>query len=369
MAERGKPADDRRRALLLGAGSGLLAACTTAPQKAPTGPEIPLWPKPPDPPRFVYEHTLRTPADIGVRQGQHDLREWLTGAQPLNAPVFEKPADVAARGGRLYVTDTVARWVIAFDVPRRRVFRFGVRPEGRLAKPWGLALDASGNVYVADSTARRIMVYDGWGLFKRSIGNERELERPTGVAVNASGSRVYAIDRGTNESQRHRVQLYDGDGAHLRTIGSRGSETGAFNVPVAGAVGPDGTLHVLDAGNFRVQAFSVDGEFIRAFGHVGAAYGALARPRGLALDDQGRIYVSDAAFGNVQVFDAQGRLLLALGGIGRRDEPGRYGLASGVAVDETGRVYIADQLFGKVEVLRPLSESEAKTLMRQVKSE
>ncbi len=354
----------RRRALLIGAG-GLLTSCASAPPSAPTAPRIPFWPRPPDRPRFIYEHTLRTAADIGARQSQDELRQWLTGDQALNSPLFEKPADVAARGGRIYVTDTVARWVIAFDVPRRRVFRFGLRTPGRLKKPWGLALDGRGNVYVADTTARRIVVYDGWGLFIRSVGTDRELERPTGVAVNAAGTRIYAIDRGSNESDQHRVVVYDGDGAHLRTIGSRGSAAGAFNVPVAGAVAPDGTVYVLDAGNFRIQALTAEGEFLRAFGQVGAAFGGMARPRGLAVDGSGRIYVSDAAFGNVQIFDHEGRLLLALGSVGRRDEPGRYGLASGVAVDETGRVYIADQLYGKVEILRPLADDEATRLQRE----
>ena len=352
----------RRRSLLLAA-CGLAASCTTRPSADSKPATVPVWPQPPDRPRFIYEHTLRSPADIGARQSQDEFREWLTGDQYLSAPVFEKPADVAARGGRIYVTDTVARWVIAFDVPRRRVFRFGLRTPGRLAKPWGLALDGSGNVYVADTSARRIMVYDGWGLFKRAIGNDRELERPTGVAVNAAGTRIYAIDRGSNESDRHRVLLYDRDGTHLRTIGGRGSDAGAFNVPVAGAVAADGTVYVLDAGNFRVQALTADGDFLRAFGQVGSAFGGLARPRGLAVDQLGRIYVSDAAFGNVQIFDEQGRLLLALGSVGRRDEPGRYGLAGGVAVDETGRVYVADQLFGKVEVLRPLTDAEAQRML------
>lgn len=342
----------------------LLAACTTVRPPAERELKIPLWPAPPELPRFAYEYTLRTPADIVADSPQEALRRQLSGER-LDKPVFEKVGAVAARNGLIYAVDTVRRWVVVFDVPRRRLFRIGLRPPGNLSKPLGVALDGDGNVYVVDGTRGQVFVYDSYGLHLRTIGSPGELERATGVAVDHGGSRVYVIDRATNESELHRVVVYDRDGKRLFAFGQRGSAEGEFNVPVQAAAAPDGTLYVLDAGNFRVQAFEPNGKFLRAFGSAGPGFGQFARPRGIAVDGEGNVYVSDAAFGNVQVFTPQGELLIAVGSVSARDGPGRYGLVSGVAVDETRRMYVADQYFSKIEVIRRVAEEEAEQLVKR----
>lgn len=357
-----------RRTLLLGlGGAALLASCAVA----PTGPAEDadkgdhLWPRPPELPRFAYETTLRNMGDVVPETEEEKLRNRLTGIRRQDGKVIEKPASLAARGGRIYVGDSVRRTILVFDVPRRKVFQFGVRPPGTLAKPTAIALDRSGKLYVADATLRRVFVYDTLGLHLLTIGRPEELQRPTGVAASPDGSRVYVTDRADNESDQHRVLVYDAQGKLVRELGRRGSRDGEFNLPVQAVVTRDANLHVLDAGNFRIQTFDREGNFLRSFGKVGNGLGQFARPRNLACDDEGRLYVTDGAFGNVQIFTPQGELLLAIGRSNRRDLPGCYGLISGVAVDETGRIYVADQLFGKVEVIRRLSEREGRALQQQ----
>jgi DNA-binding beta-propeller fold protein YncE len=353
-----------RRAILgwLGA-SALLASCAEVPVVVPDDDRADrLWPMPPELPRFAYETTLRSLADVTVDTDEDRLRRQLTGTRRPDDRLLEKPAAVAAREGRVYVTDAVRRSIVVFDVPRRKVFQFGLRPPGTLSKPTAIALDANRRVYVADATLRKVVVYDALGLFQQTIGEPAQLQRPTGVAVNADGSRIYVIDRADNDSDLHRVMAYSGDGKLLREIGQRGRGDGEFNVPVQGVVSPDGRLHVLDAGNFRVQTFDADGAFLSSFGKVGTGLGQLARPRALACDAEGRLYITDAAFGNVQIFTPRGELLISLGRGDKRDAPGRYGLLMGVAVDETGRLYLVDQLFAKVEVIRKLTEAEGRRL-------
>lgn len=333
-----------------------LAACTGTLDKHANAPAL-YWPTPPETPRFAFDTALRNPSDIVENNEANRFRRLVAGdADPQ--PAFEKPFGVAARRGRIYVTDTVTRSVAVFDVPRRRFFRLGLRAPGTLLKPVGIALDGKMRVYVADVSARKVSVYDGLGLFLREIGNAADLERPTGVAVENSGERVYVVDRGGNESLNHRVVAYDGTGRKLFVIGTRGSAEGEFNVPVQAAVTPDGTLYVLDSGNFRIQAFDRDGRFLRAWGKAGSEFGDFARPRGIAVDGEGNIYVTDAAFGNFQIFNPAGQLLLPVGRHDDSDKPGRYALPGGIAVDETGRVYVVDQYFRKVEVIRRLSEEE-----------
>lgn len=333
-----------------------LAGCVSAPsgEKA-VSPRAAVWPAPPDPPRFAFEALLRSRADIRGSNNQESLRRLLTSDTSDQGPAFEKVSAVAAAQGRIYAADSVKRRIVVFDAPRQKVFVFGLRNPGELQKPLALALDDAGNVYVADAGRRRILVYDPLGLHLKTLGDTEDLGRPTGVAVSGDGSRIYVVDRADNDSERHRIVILDSIGRKIGEFGRRGSGPGEFNIPVQAAVGPDGRVYVLDAGNFRIQIFAPDGQFLHAFGRNGTAVGSFARPRGLALDRNGHVYVSDAFFGNFQIFDPSGELLLAVGQLSPQDAPGHYGLISGLAVDETGRVYVADQLFNKIEVIKPLA--------------
>ena len=200
-------------------------------------------------------------------------------------------------------------------------------------------------------------MYDALGLYQRHFdGND--WAQPTAVAVRSDGQRIYVVDTGRVGSDSHRVYVYAADGTRLKVIGRRGDAPGEFNLPADAAVAPDGTLWVLDAGNFRVQAFDPEGRPLRQFGGVGRGLGQFARPRGLAVDRDGLVYVSDAVFCNVQVFQPEGELLLALGSPADQDAPGHYRLPARLACDERGYVYVVDQFFHKVEVLRRLSEAE-----------
>jgi DNA-binding beta-propeller fold protein YncE len=339
-----------------------LAGCATAPPPAPAV-VAPMWPVPPEQPRFIYEGVLRNARSVGDAAPTDQMRRALTGENDQSS--FGKPFAVAARNGRVYVGDTEGRRIYVFDLARHRTFSFGLRLEGELRKPAGIALDGAGFVYVVDATARRLVVYDPYGLYVRAVDGATEWVRPTGVAVNAAGDRVHVVDTGGVESEAHRVLTYDAQGKLLRSLGKRGGAAGEFNLPVDAAVAPDGTLWVLDAGNFRVQAFDPQGTFLRMFGSAGNGLGQFGRPRGLAIDRDGLLYVSDASFANVQVFQPDGALLLALGGRGAQDGPGRYALPAGVASDETGRVYVVDQFFHKVEVLRRLSDEEGLRRQRE----
>ncbi|MGC2047094.1 MAG: hypothetical protein WA635_00565, partial [Gallionella sp.] len=203
--------------LILPAFACLLAACSTVEEKKPfDGPLI--WPQPPDRPRFAYETMLRSPADIALVTDELKLREKLTGLQAASdKPVMDKPSSIVARNGKIYVADTGSNTIVVFDLPRRKIFRFGIREPGTLAKPAGLALlevMIEGTkqivaVYVADSILRKVNVYDPYGFFLYSVGSPDDLERPTGVAVSRDGQRIYVVDRAYNESDQHRVVVYD----------------------------------------------------------------------------------------------------------------------------------------------------------------
>jgi DNA-binding beta-propeller fold protein YncE len=334
----------------------LTAGCATP----PPAPEIeaPVYPPPPAEPRFVFERTLRYSENVQAVSAANKLKYFATGAtDELNGLV--KPYDVAAFQGRIYVTDTVQRVVILFDIPGNRYLEFGLDTPGALVKPVGIDVSADGReVYVADVSAQRVMVYTNEGVFLRSIGDKSLLHRPTDVAVDSARNRVYIVDTGGVENQDHRIQVFDTAGTQLRTLGQRGPAPGQFNLPLQATVAPDGTLYVVDSGNFRVQSFAPDGTFHSTFGTLGRYPGQFAKPKGIAADPDGNLYVVDTAFGNFQIFSPDGQLLLFVGQRGQSSKPGSYMLPAGIDVDASGRIYVVDQFFRKLDIYRPASLPE-----------
>ncbi len=314
----------------------------------------PAYPPPPEKPRFIYERTLRTSFDVKEATSMERFKTFATGSVGAGYGL-QKPYGVAVYQGRVYVSDTVQRVVLVFDIPGKDFKIIGQEGVGQLIKPIGVAIDRNtGTLYVADNTAKRVVVFDKDGNYQRAIGGSEYFRRPSGIAVSPDGAQVYVVDTGGVDSQEHHMYIFDAfSGEHLKTVGDRGTEKGQFNLPLQAATGPDGTVYVVDGGNFRVQGFNYDGSFKSMFGAIGRRSGQFSRPKGIATDNDGNVYVVDAAFGNFQIFNQQGQLLLFVGDRGFDGKPGEYMLPAGVAVDEDGRVYMVDQYFKKVDVFRP----------------
>lgn len=342
--------------LLIGCGLILLAGCTTRAQKATPATDKPaqiFWPPPPDEARFKYEWRLKAISDIQPPSEEDKLKERLIGRKPGDQVAFVRPAGIAANKGRIYVADSQGAAVVVFDVPRRRVFKFGQRQPNALGKPIDVAIDAQERVYVLDAKHKKVLVFDPLGLYLYEVGSAETLAQPAGIAVNRTGDRIYIADRGTPEGDDHRVHVYDDKGKKQFEIGPRGPAKGQLNIPLDVAVDNAGDVLVVDSGNFRIQRFSAEGTFLSSFGNVGNGLGQFSRPRAIAVGADGNIYVSDGVFNNVQIFNPQGQLLMHLGSYGiDRDQPGQFGLIAGVAVDETNRLYVVDQFFNKTEVYR-----------------
>jgi len=323
--------------------------------------EPPVYPPPPEKARFIYERTLRSSFDVKQASAMEKFKTFATGTAGTGYGLA-KPYGLAVYQGRVYVSDTVQRVVMMFDVPGGDFKIIGQEGKGQLTKPIGLAVDRNnGTLYVTDNTARRVMVFDKDGKYLRAIGGNQYFTRPSDVSVSPDGKKIYVVDTGGVDSQDHHLVIFNAlTGEHLKTVGSRGTEPGQFNLPLQTATAPDGTVYVVDGGNFRVEGFTPDGNYKIAFGAIGRRSGQFSRPKGVACDKDGNIYVVDAAFGNFQIFNPKGQLLLFVGDRGYDGKPGEYMLPAGIAVDEDGRVYMADQYFKKVDVFRPADLPEDK---------
>jgi DNA-binding beta-propeller fold protein YncE len=332
-----------------------LAGCAPMPDRPagskPSGPLV--FPAPPDAPRFVYEWTLYSSMDVVPEEREAQLRRALTG-ESARGTGLSKPYAVAVHQGRMFLSDSVDRFVKVFDVRQGKAFDIGVEDPGRLSKPLGLDVDRAGNLYVADASAKAILVYNRDGKYQRRIGNEKMFDRLSSVTVDPAGERLYVVDIGGVTSENHRVRVFDArSGEHAFDIGKRGTGPGEFNLPRDLAIGRDGNLYVVDGGNFRIQVFDAKGRYLQTFGTVGKQLGNFARPKEIATDREGNVYVVDTAFGNFQIFNAEGDLLMFVGDRAEQDAPAKYMLPSGIYVDEDGRIYMVDQWFRKVDIFRP----------------
>jgi tripartite motif-containing protein 71 len=164
----------------------------------------------------------------------------------------------------------------------------------------------SGDTYVADAGHNRILVYGPEGMLLARWGagggdgtagsGTGEFNHPLSVAVDAAGE-VYVADTYNN-----RMVKLAPDGGVLGEWGSAGSGDGHFHGPSGVAVDGVGDVYVLDGENNRVEAFDANGRFLARWGQRGPGLGEFSKPVGLAVGCNGDVYVADTNNNRVQRF-------------------------------------------------------------------
>ena len=217
--------------------------------------------------------------------------------------------------------------------------------DGQFEYPFGVAVDGSGNVFVADTANNRIQKFDGAGNFLLTWGTagtaEGDFAGPRGIAVDGAGN-VFVTD-----TENNRVQEFNGSGVFLQAWGSFGSADGQFKLPRGIAVDDAGHVYVADAENFRIQRFDSGGTFISKWGTAGDGQGEFGLPIGLTLDASGNVFVTDATNDRIEEFDSSGNFVLAWGTSGSGD--GQFDLPLDVAVDASDNIYVADANNDRIE--------------------
>jgi DNA-binding beta-propeller fold protein YncE len=267
----------------------------------------------------------------------------------------------------VYIADrkVAAVFIVNFETGDFEMIKNGVH--ARFAMINGLAIDDGDRLFVSDSVAGRVLVFDPQHKLEATI--TQGIKDPGGLAIDNENRFLYVAD-----AELDQVLVYDADPPHklIRRIGTGGKEhtltgPGDFAKPTNVAVDQDGNLYVSDTLNFRVQVFDADGNFIRAFGKAGDGPGYFARPKGIAIDGDGHVWVADAVQDRVQVFTAEGQLLLWMGGHGML--PGDFNTLVGVAVDKNNRVFTSEQYPGRVQMFRYVTDAEAKTELERRQAE
>jgi sugar lactone lactonase YvrE len=328
-----------RRALLLLSLAISAGGCATT-HKNYVPPE---WPLPPDKPRIRFVRSFAREDDL-PQGGWHALLRVFVPSSPDG--VVKQPTGLALSPDDrlLYVTCPALGRVLRVDL-EKNTFEVVADSGERPTTPFGVAVDGEGNFYVSDTRQHAIYSFTQDGKLRFRL--KEHLERPTGLAVDRRRKLLYAISGATTESRTHRVEVFDLDGHHLRTIGTRGTGPGEFNFPVNLGVARDGSLFVVDMLNFRIQVFDPEGRLLSMFGTIGAGQpGTFDKAKSVAFDSFDNVYVVDSQQAYVQMFNAKYQPLMAFGG--RLDVPGYMLTPTAIAITGKNAIYVADFFAGVV---------------------
>lgn len=310
---------------------------------------------------------------------------------PAAAAQFSGPSGVAVDAqGNLYVADSgnhrirkISRTpqgpAVSTLAGSSRGTQDGPAAQARFNYPTGVAVDGRGNVYVAEYYGHRIRKIDVSGPavqvrtvagrdggFADGPGEAARFNNPTGVAIDAQGQ-LYVADR-----NNHRIRriAFDARGSATVSTVAGGARSGdadgpaasaRFRDPMGVAVASSGEVYVADRNNHRIRAIRFDAGQATVRTLAGSTAGfadgptAQARfnaPYGVAVDGQGQVLVVDSMNNRIRAIaiadaGAQPRVTtLAGSGTGNSlDGPApqaAFDYPNGVAVDNQGTVYIAE---------------------------
>ncbi len=283
---------------------------------------------------------------------------------------FNAPRSIAAgRNGDFYVADTGNHRILHIAADGSLINEWGSyadissgnAPIGTFFEPWGVAVGPDGSVYVTDTWNSRVQKFsrDGqplkmWGTFGQPLPDDPNSNYyfwgPRGIAVDAKG-RVFVADTGNK-----RIVVYDKDGNYLTEFGSGGFDPGQFDEPVDVAVGSDGAVYVTDTWNQRVQSFipieasggGISFEPLAQWDVNGWFGQSLDNKPYIAVDANNHVFITDPEGYRVIEFTSSGEFIRTWGDFG--DGPDLFGLPSGITVDPQGFVWVTDA--GNNRILR-----------------
>jgi sugar lactone lactonase YvrE len=244
----------------------------------------------------------------------------------------------------------------------------GPATAAQLNGPRGVTVGDDDYIYIADTGNNRIHQIGPDGVITTIAGAEDggdgpamspQLSVPRGVAVDAGGN-LYIADTGNNQ-----IHKLDDEGiVTVAGAGGLGDEGPATNArllePTGLAIDVDGTIYITDSGNNRVRKVDVEGTIttLAGTGEEGdggdggpATEAQLYYPIGVAIDSEGNVYISDTFNNRIRKVDSEGIITTFAGSGGynyRGEEDGipateaRLNWPTGVAVGPNSHVYIAD---------------------------
>ncbi len=319
-------------------------------------------------------YSISTFAGVPTRSGSTD--------GPGAPPYLNFPSGIAADAvGNLYLADT-SNHIIRRITPDGTVSTLagligvigsidGNAADARFRFPSGLAIDAAGNLYVADAgnhvirkissngTVRTLAGLAGSSGSRDGMGSNARFNTPYSVAVDRAGC-VYVADQ-----ENHTIRKISSDDLVTTFAGLAGTEGSAdgyasaarFRYPAGLAFDPAGDLYVADKGNTtirKVDSARMVETLAGAAGMFGNTDGDAKNarftfPSGVAVDRDFNVYVTDCHNHTIRKVTSTG-IVSTLAGLSRTSGnvegsggAARFHYPSGIALDDAGKVYVADE--------------------------
>ncbi len=274
-------------------------------------------------------------------------------------------------------------YVISTIAGTPRLLDGGLATAAPLREPISVAVDASGNFYIADESDNRIRKVNPAGIISNYAGNgipgysgdrgpanSAELSFPTGIALDSKGN-MYVADEGNAVIRRIAVDgtinTVAGNG-NPSFAGDGGPATSAQLDPAAVAVDSQGNLYIADSYNYRIRKIDTNGIITTIAGDGVEGYSGDNGPAtsaeidfvsDLAVDNAGNIYLADYYNYEIRKIDTTGMLTAFAGGVpyGPIEENGIPATTAvmvpyGVAFDGSGNIYISDDNLNATAVRR-----------------
>ncbi len=332
---------------------------------------------------------ISTVAGNGVRGNSGD------GGPAVNAQFIDPYGIALDRSGNLFITDfqaAVVRRVSASDGTISTIAGTGtagytgdngLSTAAELNSPYAVAVDASGNVFIADTGNNRIRKVTPTGAITTVVGNgnlvyspsggpgtQISVAYPEGLAFDAAGNLYiseWGYDRILKMTPSGAVSVFAGNGYTGYSGDSGPAVSAMFDGPQGLAVDAAGNLYIADSDNNRIRKIigsivtTVAGSGTLGFGGDGFSAGGaqLSGPFGVAIDLSGNLLISDTGNQRIRSVNTLSNLISTIaGGLPNIADGGPATSAllfapAGLAVDAALNVYIADQLNNRIRKVTP----------------
>jgi len=256
--------------------------------------------------------------------------------------------------GDIWVAEGAHDRIVEFNSERKFLRQLGSEGSGasQFKGIGGIASNSSGDIYVTDSGNNRVQEFGPAGEHIATFGSSSvsggQLLDPSAIAIDSSGDVWVANFVGGSGD---RVVEFSAGGTELGKFGSNGSGAGQIGNPSGLAIS-GGHLYVVEEENSRVQEFTTAGTFVVQFDEKGSGNGKSNKPYGIATEaSTGDLYVTEVGNDRVQEFSAAGGFITSYGSAG--SGAGQFSSPKGLAVSSSGTIYIADVGNNRLEQWAP----------------